>query len=61
MCKTMSLVLSPQTRQTLKKIVEGRRYATKHVLRARIVLLSDERFPVLEVARQAGGEASHRG
>ena len=50
----MSLVLSPQTRRTLEAIVENRRHAVKHVLRARIVLLSDARLPMPEVARQAG-------
>ena len=54
MSQTVSLVLSAQTRQALQKIVDDRRQAVKHVLRARIVLLSDERLPVLEVARQAG-------
>lgn len=54
MSQTVSLVLSAQTRQALQTIVDDRRQAVKHVLRARIVLLSDERLPVLEVARQAG-------
>jgi transposase-like protein len=35
-------------------IVEDRRHAVKYVLRARIVLLSDTRLPVQEVARQVG-------
>ena len=54
MSQTVSLVLSAQMRQALQTIVDDRRQAVKHVLRARIVLLSDERLPVLEVARQAG-------
>ena len=54
MFQTVSLVLSAQMRQALQAIVEDRRQAVKHVLRARIVLLSDERLPVLEVGRQAG-------
>jgi len=54
MSQTVSLVLSPQMRQALQTIVDDRRQAVKHVLRARVVLLSDERLPVLEVARQAG-------
>ena len=54
MSQTVSLVLSQQTRRALEAIVEDRRHAVKHVLRARIVLLSDARLPVLEVARQAG-------
>ena len=54
MSQTVSLVLSSQTRQAVEEIVSDRRHAVKHVLRARIVLLSDDRLPVLEVARQAG-------
>ena len=54
MSQTVSLVLSQQTREALNEIVNDRRHAVKHVLRARIVLLSDERLPVLEIARQAG-------
>ena len=54
MSQTVSLVLSPQTRRALERIVEDRRHAVKHVLRARIVLLSNARLSVLEVARQAG-------
>ncbi len=49
---TMSLVLSPQARQTVKD-VEDRCHAVKHVL------LSDERLPVQEVARQAGVSRTH--
>ena len=47
MSQTVSLVLSAQMRQALQTIVDDRRRAVKHVLRARIVLLSDERLPVL--------------
>ena len=54
MSQTVSLVLSAQTRQALQMLVDVRRQAVKHVLRARIVLLSDEELSVLEVARQAG-------
>ena len=50
----MSLVLSSQVPQALEEIVSERRRAVKHVLRAGIALLSDERLPVLEVARHAG-------
>ena len=41
-------------RDALRRIVDDRRRPLAHILRARIVLLSDERLPVLEVARQAG-------
>ena len=54
MSQTVSLVLSPQTRRALEAIVEDRRREVKHVLRARIVLLSDTRLPGQEVARQVG-------
>ena len=43
-----------QTREALSWIVDDRRRPLAHILRARIVLLSDERLPALEVARQAG-------
>ncbi len=54
MSQTVSLVLTAQTREALRRIVDDRRRPLAHILRARIVLLSDERLPVLEVARQAG-------
>ena len=54
MSQTVSLILSQQTRDILREVIEDRRQAVKHVLRARIVLLSDERLPVLDVARRAG-------
>ena len=54
MSQTVSLILSQQTRDALREVIEDRRQAVKHVLRARIVLLSDERLPVLDVARRAG-------
>ena len=54
MSHAVSLVLSPQTRRALEVMVEDRRRAVKHSLRARIVLLLDARLPVLEVVRHAG-------
>ena len=54
MSQTVSLVLTAQTRDALRRIVDDRRRPLAHILRARIVLLSDERLPVLEVARQSG-------
>ena len=54
MSQTVSLVLTAQTRDALRRIADDRRRPLAHILRARIVLLSDERLPVLEVARQAG-------
>ena len=54
MSQTVSLALTAQTRDALRRIVDDRRRPLAHILRARIVLLSDERLPVLEVARQSG-------
>ena len=49
MSQTVFLISSQQIRQALQDIVEYRRYAVKHVLRARIVLLFGKRLPVLKV------------
>lgn len=46
MSQTVSLALTPQTRDTLRRIADDRRRPLAHVLRARVVLLSDERLPV---------------
>ena len=54
MSQTVSLVLPPSDRNALHQIVDYRRHPLKHILRAQIVLLSDNRLPVLEIARQAG-------
>ena len=54
MSQTVSLVLSSSVRTALQQIVDDRRRSLKHILRAQIVLLSDHRLPVLEIARQAG-------
>ena len=43
-----------EDRARLAAITGDRNRPQKHVQRARIVLLSAERLPVLEVARQAG-------
>jgi hypothetical protein len=53
MAQTVSLLLSPQDRAGLQEIVNNRRRPMKHVLRARIILLSGERLPVLEIAKAA--------
>lgn len=47
-------MLTARTREALHRIVDDRRRPLAHILWARIVLLSDERLPVLEVARRAG-------
>ena len=54
MSKTVSLVLTAQTRDALRRVADDRRRPLAHILRTRIVLLSDRRLPVLEVAWQAG-------
>ena len=54
MSQTVSLVLTSQIRDALRRIIDDRRRPLAHILRARIVLLSDERLPVLAVARQVG-------
>ncbi len=54
MSQTVSLVLASQTRDALRRIIDDRRRPLAHILRAWIVLLSDERLPVLAVARQVG-------
>ncbi len=54
MAQTVSILLNPTDRDRLGQIAADRNRPLKHVLRAKIVLLSDERLPVLEVARRTG-------
>jgi hypothetical protein len=54
MAQTVSILLNSTDTERLKQIVADRNRAFKHVQRAKIVLFSGERFPVLEVARRAG-------
>ena len=54
MAQTSSILLSPADRGRLVAIVADRNRPHKHVQRARIILHSDERLPVLEVAKRAG-------
>ena len=54
MSQTVSLVLPASVRGVLQQIIDDRRHPLRHILRAQIVLLSDRRLPVLEIARQAG-------
>lgn len=54
MSQTVSLVLSSSIRDALRTITDDRRRPLKHILRARIVLLSDGRLPVLEITEQVG-------
>jgi transposase len=53
MPQEVSVIVSPEDRARLAAVVGDRNRPLKHVQRARIVLLSAERLPVLEVARQA--------
>ena len=53
MAQTVSLIVSPDDHARLAAIASDRSRPLKHIQRARIVLLSAERLPVLEVARRA--------
>ncbi|MGH6823360.1 MAG: IS630 family transposase [Methylocella sp.] len=54
MAQTVNVILATDDRERLLAIANDRRRPLKHVQRARIVLLSAERLPVLQVADQAG-------
>ena len=54
MAQTVSVIVPPGDRARLAAIIGDRGRALKHIQRARIVLLSAEALPVLEVARKAG-------
>ena len=54
MAQTACVLLDEADRVRLAEIVGDRSRPLKHVLRARIVLVSAERLPVLEVAERAG-------
>lgn len=54
MAQTVSILLNAADRERLDQIVGDRNRPFKHVLRAKIVLLSGDRLPVLEVAHRAG-------
>ncbi len=54
MAQTVNVTLSTDDRARLAAIIGDRNRPQKHVRRTMIILLSDERLPVLEVARQAG-------
>src|SRR5437868_14369147 len=53
MAQTVSVIVSAEERVRLAAIVGDRSRPLKHVQRARIVLHSANRLPVLEVARRA--------
>ncbi len=54
MAQTSCVILSADDRQRLAAIIGDRSRPLKHVQRARIILHSGDRLPVLEVARRAG-------
>jgi transposase len=54
MAQTVSIILFPEDRARLAAVIADRNSPQKHVQRARIILHSAERLPVLEVARRSG-------
>jgi hypothetical protein len=54
MAQTVCVLPSAFDIERLKRIIGDRNYPLEHVQRAKIVLLSDDRLPVLEAARHAG-------
>ena len=54
MAQTVSIILRDEDRARLDAIASDRARALKHIQRAKIVLFSAERLPVLEIARRAG-------
>ena len=53
MAQTLSVIVSPEDRARLASIIGDRSRPLKHIQRARIILYSANRLPVLEVARLA--------
>lgn len=53
MAQTVCVIVSTEDRARLAAIIGDRSRPLKHIQRARIVLLSADRLPVLEVARLA--------
>ena len=54
MAQTSCVILTADDRQRLAAIIGDRSRPLKHIQRARIVLHSDDRVPVLEVSKRAG-------
>ena len=57
MAQEICVVVSGEDRAHLEAIIGDRNRPLKHVQRARIILLSAERLPVLQVARGRQGSA----
>ena len=53
MAQTVSIIVRSEDRARLAAVVADRNRPQKHVLRARIILLSADKLPVVDVARQA--------
>jgi hypothetical protein len=53
MAQIISIIVRSEDRVRLAAVVADRNRPQKHVLRARIILLSADRLPVVDVARQA--------
>ena len=49
MAQTVCIILSPEDRARLAAVIQDRNSLQKHAQRAKIVLYSAERLPVLEV------------
>ena len=54
MAQIVSVIVTAENRARLSAIIGDRNRPQKHVQRARIVLLSADRLPVAEIARQVG-------
>jgi transposase len=54
MAQVVSILVSSEDRARLAAVVGDRNRPQKHVQRARIILLSSDRVPIVEVARQTG-------
>lgn len=54
MAQTVSIILSAEERARLSAIIGDRNLSQKHARRARIILHSVERMPVLDIARRSG-------
>jgi transposase len=54
MAQTVNVIVCPEDREGLLAIIGDRNRPFKQIQRAKIVLFSAERLPVLEVARRAG-------
>jgi len=54
MAQTVNIHIGTEDRLRLAAVIGDRNCLQKHVQRARIVLLSADKLPVLEVARQTG-------